>query len=74
MREKTDRSLVPEERRLRTQECFHFHFKLDKYKGLEEREEILKTEGTRMGGGRKLRTIFNYPQPAYYHFTFRRAS
>lgn len=68
MHEKTDRSLVPEERRLRTQECFHFHIKLDKYKGLEEHEEILKTERIRMGGRRKLRMILNYSKPAYYHF------
>lgn len=58
MHEKTDRSLVPEERRLGTQECFHSHFKLGKYKDLEEHEEILKTERIQMGGGRKSRMSF----------------
>ena len=57
MHEKTDRSLVPEERRLRTQECFHSYFELDKYKDLEEHEEIFKTERIQMGRGRKLRMI-----------------
>lgn len=66
MHEKTDRSLVPEERRLQTQECFHFHFKLAQYKDLEEHEEILKTERIKMGGGRKLRMVFNYPKPASF--------
>lgn len=70
MHEETDRSLMPEERRLRTQECFHTHFKLDKYKELEEHEEILKTEKIGCEAAGNWERFFNYSKPTYFHFIF----